>query len=176
MRSISWLDFSAAYPPGFNWLPGWSQSCTSRCVAQTPVKELSKTRHVRSTQSLLREIRIFAKMPFEQSHLLRFGPIFSFRQASDVPRLASHVAALRALTIRLTNFIAFHTLQCAWLDGMRRDSRSMASTVNEAVWRQPSFLPLLVFACCNSGANLKRRLFGFIGGKGTPGDVVQDNP
>ncbi|CAL1143892.1 unnamed protein product [Cladocopium goreaui] len=37
----------------------------------------------------------------------------------------------------------------------------------EAVWRQPSFLPLLVFACCNSGANLKRRLFGFIGGKGT---------
>ena len=110
LRSISWLDFSAAYPPGFNWLPGWSQSCTSRCVAQTPVKELSKTRHVRSTQSLLREIRIFAKMPFEQSHLLRFGPIFSFRQASDVPRLASHVAALRALTIRLTNFIAFQTL------------------------------------------------------------------
>ena len=49
-------------------------------------------------------------MPFEQSHLLRFGPIFSFRQASDVPRLASHVAALRALTIRLTNFIAFQTL------------------------------------------------------------------
>lgn len=74
-------------------------------------------------------------MPFEQSHLLRFGPIFSFRQASDVPRLASHVAALRALTIRLTNFIAFQTLLCAWLDGMRWDSRSMASTVNDVLWK-----------------------------------------
>ena len=110
-------------------------------------------------------------MPFEQSHLLRFGPIFSFRQASDVPRLASHVAALRALTIRLTNFIAFQTLLWHGLMVCERCAVEM-----EAVWRQPSFLPLLVFACCNSGANLKRRLFGFIGGKGTPGDVVQDNP
>ena len=60
---------------------------------------------------------------------LQFSPSF-WRSEIGVPRCST-----ACFDHSIDQFYCFSNLAVAWLDGMRRDSRSMASTVNDVLWK-----------------------------------------
>ena len=75
-------------------------------------------------------------MPFEQKHLLRFGPIFSFHQTSDVWTLASYVAALQSID-RFYCFSNLAVRMAWWYEA--GPSKYGKFSVNDVLWKGKLF-------------------------------------